>query len=167
LKVAKIIPVLSKHHWLLVTLLFCNALALEALPIFLDRVVPSAYAVLISVVAVLIVGEVIPQAICIGPQQLKIAEKAGPIVNFLMKATAPVSWPIAKLLDMILGEHKITRFNASQLNAIIDMHSKIELDKIEHEVETKDFGNNQTVGLNKTQQAMITGVLNWKSVQAQ
>jgi hypothetical protein len=68
---------------------------------------------------------------------------------------------------MILGEHKITRFNASQLNAIIDMHSKIELDKIEHEVETKDFGKNQTVGLNKTQHAMITGVLNWKSVQAQ
>lgn len=58
--VKKIIPVLKKHHWLLVTLLFCNAMALEALPIFLDKLVPSHYAILISVVAVLIVGEVIP-----------------------------------------------------------------------------------------------------------
>jgi len=113
--VKKIIPVLSKHHWLLVTLLFCNACALEALPIFLDKIVPSTYAILISVVAVLVVGEVIPQAICIGPQQLQIAEKAGPIVNFLMKATFLVSWPIAKVLDYMLGEHKITRYNASQL----------------------------------------------------
>ena len=52
----------------MVTLLFCNALALESLPIFLDAIVPSHYAILVSVVAVLIVGEVIPQAICIGPQ---------------------------------------------------------------------------------------------------
>lgn len=63
-----IMPILESHHWLLVTLLFCNAMALESLPIFLDKVVPSEYAILISVFAVLIVGEVIPQAICIGPQ---------------------------------------------------------------------------------------------------
>ena len=41
-----------------------------------------------------------------------------------MYATAPVSWPIAKVLDMILGEHKLTRFNNSQLRAIVDMHCK-------------------------------------------
>ena len=108
----------------MVTLLFCNALALESLPIFLDAIVPSHYAILVSVVAVLIVGEVIPQAICIGPQQLRIAEIAGPIVRFLMIATSPVSYPLAKILDMLLGEHKATRFNNSQLSAIIEMHSK-------------------------------------------
>jgi len=43
-----------------VTLLFCNAVALETLPIFLDRIVPSAYAILISVIAILFFGEVIP-----------------------------------------------------------------------------------------------------------
>ena len=106
---------LAQHHWLLVTLLLCNAIALEALPIFLDKIVPSAYAVLISVVAILIVGEVIPQAICIGPQQLRIAEIMAPLVQFLMYATSVVSYPLAKALDYILGDHKVTRFNASQL----------------------------------------------------
>ena len=53
-------PILSRHHWLLVTLLLCNALALETLPIFLDRIIPSQYAILLSVTAVLIFGEVVP-----------------------------------------------------------------------------------------------------------
>lgn len=62
-----ILPILKKHHYLLVTLLLANATAMEALPIFLDALVPSFYAVLISVTAVLFFGEIIPQAICIGP----------------------------------------------------------------------------------------------------
>ena len=80
---------------------------------------------------------------------MKIAEKAGPIVNCLMRATFPVSYPIAKILDWILGEHKITRFNASQLSAIIDLHSKHQLDNIKDHIEFRDGGNNQTQGLNK------------------
>lgn len=58
-----VLPVLEDHHYLLVTLLLANALCMEALPIFLDAIVPSAYAILISVIAVLFFGEVIPQAI--------------------------------------------------------------------------------------------------------
>ena len=54
------LPILLKHHWLLSTLLLMNALAMEALPIYLDAIVPSAYAILISVAAVLVFGEVIP-----------------------------------------------------------------------------------------------------------
>lgn len=42
------------------TLLLCNALAMEALPLFLDKVVPSAIAIVISVTAVLIFGEIVP-----------------------------------------------------------------------------------------------------------
>ena len=35
----KILNTLSNHHWLLVTLLVCNAAALETLPLFLDKMV--------------------------------------------------------------------------------------------------------------------------------
>ena len=159
--------ILSDHHWLLVTLLFCNACALEALPIFLDRIVPSAYAVLISVVAVLIVGEVIPQAICIGPRQLQIAEAAGPLVKFLMYATIPVSWPIAKLLDYLLGEHKFGRFNASQFGGLIEMHSLKALKEMEHhnhDYDCESFGSDKdnmkkVVKLRQTQIEFAKGIL--------
>lgn len=50
--------VIHRHHLLLVTLLLANSIAMEALPIFLDRLVPSWAAVLISVTAVLFFGEV-------------------------------------------------------------------------------------------------------------
>jgi metal transporter CNNM len=48
--------VLRNPHWLLVTLLLCNACAMEALPIFLDRILSAWAAVLLSVTAILIFG---------------------------------------------------------------------------------------------------------------
>ena len=53
----RIIPVIEKHHLLLVTLLLSNAAAMEALPIFLDRISSPVAAILISVSMVLFFGE--------------------------------------------------------------------------------------------------------------
>lgn len=53
----RIIPIVEKHHLLLVTLLVGNALAMEALPIFLDRLVGPFFAVVLSVTMVLLFGE--------------------------------------------------------------------------------------------------------------
>ena len=112
---------------MLVTLLLMNAIAMESLPIFLDRVVPSFYAVLISVTVVLVFGEIVPQAICTGPDQLKIAEKMIPMTRFIMTVTYPITYPAALLLDACLGKHLVTRFDNSNLKQIIKLHSKAEL----------------------------------------
>jgi metal transporter CNNM len=56
----RIFPVIDQHHWMLVTLLLCNAAAMETLPIFLDRIFSPAIAVLISVTLILMFGEIIP-----------------------------------------------------------------------------------------------------------
>ncbi len=53
-----------QHHKLLVTLLLVNALAMEALPLFLDVIVPAWVSILLSVSFVLLFGEIIPQALC-------------------------------------------------------------------------------------------------------
>ena len=53
----RILPLVSRHHLLLVTLLLANAAAVEAMPIFLDRVSDPIIAVVVSVTAVLIFGE--------------------------------------------------------------------------------------------------------------
>jgi len=68
------------HHQLLVTLLLLNALANEALPLFIDELVPGLYAILISVTVVLFVGEIIPAAIFTGPSKLKIAASLSGVV---------------------------------------------------------------------------------------
>lgn len=59
-QVSKIMPVIKDKHLLLSTLLLCNALAMESLPIFLDALVPSTWAILISTTLVLIFGEILP-----------------------------------------------------------------------------------------------------------
>ena len=100
-----VLPILSNRHWLLVTLLLSNATAMEALPLFLDKLMPELAAIIVSVTLVLIFGEVLPQAVCTGPDQVKIAAKAAFMTKCLMYVTAPISYPIALLLDKLLGEH--------------------------------------------------------------
>lgn len=47
----RIMPLIRNTHYLLVTLLLSNAAAMEALPIFLDRLVDPLTAILVSVTA--------------------------------------------------------------------------------------------------------------------
>lgn len=110
-----VLQLLLNHHHLLVTLLLMNAIAMESLPIFLDKIVPTFWAILISVTIVLVFGEIVPQAICTGPSQLKIAEKCIPLTKFLMYSTYPITKPMAVLLDLWLGKHGRTRFGNRNL----------------------------------------------------
>ena len=61
--IKKIKNVLKRKHLLLVTLLLANAVAMEALPIFLDSIMPAIAAIILSTTAVLIFGEVLPQVL--------------------------------------------------------------------------------------------------------
>ena len=66
-KSKRIFAVIDNHHWMLVTLLVCNACALETMPLYLDKMVSEVFAIILSVTGVLLFGEVIPMAVCTGP----------------------------------------------------------------------------------------------------
>ncbi|KAK9835839.1 hypothetical protein WJX74_009138 [Apatococcus lobatus] len=119
---ARIQPVVQRPHWTLVTLLLCNAAALEALPIFLDRIVDPVIAIVLSVTAVLLFGEILPQALC-KSYALTIGSHTAWLVRFLMWACGIISWPISKLLDWLLGSEHTALFRRAQLKALVDMHS--------------------------------------------
>ena len=118
----KLIPIINQHHRLLVTLLLMNAVANEALPIFLEKMVPPSVAVLLSVTLVLFFGEIIPSAVFTGPNQLQIASRLTPVVQAAMCLLYPVAGPIAKLLDYILhgdGDEEMNAYNRGELSALI------------------------------------------------
>ena len=115
--------VIKHHHWLLVTLLVANAACMEALPIFLDRMMPSYAAIIASVSAVLFFGEIIPQAICTGPNQLPIASFLAPMTKCLMILLGVISYPISLMLDCLLRHRELNRFNNNDLKALIGLHS--------------------------------------------
>ena len=59
-----IIPIIEKHHILLSTLLIANALALESLPIYVNMILPSYIAIIVSTFLVVFFAEIFPQAYC-------------------------------------------------------------------------------------------------------
>jgi metal transporter CNNM len=119
-RAARVIPILSRHHLLLVTLLLVNAGANEALPIFLSKLVPESISILLSVTCVLLFGEILPSAVFTGPNQLRIAAALTPAVHVLMVVTSPLSYPIAKVLDCWLGaDHDVTRYKRQELKALV------------------------------------------------
>jgi metal transporter CNNM len=67
-----LIPLISRHHLLLVTLLLLNATAMELLPLALDALVPEFVAILLSVTMILFCGEIFPAAILTGMISLLI-----------------------------------------------------------------------------------------------
>ena len=120
----KIYRLVANHHWLLVTLLLCNSFACEAMPIFLSKLVNEMMAVILSVTVLLFVGEIIPQALCTGPNQMKIASFLAPFTYLLMWITYPISYPIAMFMDCIIGVQGKSRFCNSDLKSLIELHMR-------------------------------------------
>ncbi|KAL9430891.1 hypothetical protein AB3S75_026146 [Citrus x aurantiifolia] len=119
---AAILPVVQKQHQLLVTLLLCNACAMEALPIYLDKIFHPFVAVLLSVTFVLAFGEIIPQAIC-SRYGLAVGANFVWLVRILMIICYPIAYPIGKILDAVLGHHDAL-FRRAQLKALVSIHSQ-------------------------------------------
>ena len=103
---SSLLPLVERHphHQVLVTLLLCNSLANEALPIFVDKLAPTWAAVLFSVVFVLVFGEILPSAIFTGPSQLRMAALCAPLVKCVLAVFSPITYPISLLLDHYLPE---------------------------------------------------------------
>lgn len=119
---AAILPVVQKQHQLLVTLLLCNAAAMEALPLYLDKLFNQYVAIILSVTFVLFFGEVIPQAIC-SRYGLAVGANFIYLVRVLMIICYPISYPIGKILDCVLG-HNEALFRRAQLKALVSIHGR-------------------------------------------
>lgn len=117
-------PLVSRHHLLLVTLLLMNSIANEALPLFLNQIVPPVVAVIMSVTAVLIFGEILPSAIFTGPNQLAIGAAMSPLVWLFIYIFWIIAYPISIILDKMLGEEHKGRYNKAEFRALINLHNE-------------------------------------------
>lgn len=63
---AMIMPAIKRHHLLIVTLMIWNIVAIIALPFFLSNLVPDYLAFVLSVVLVVILGQIVPALILRG-----------------------------------------------------------------------------------------------------
>ncbi|SCZ89656.1 BZ3500_MvSof-1268-A1-R1_Chr9g10528 [Microbotryum saponariae] len=123
---AKVLKLLERgKHWVLVVLLLSNVIVNESLPIFLDSVIGGGVgAVVISTGLIVIFGEIIPQAVC-ARYGLRIGAIAAPAVLALMYLEYPIAYPIAKLLDYLLGESHGTLYKKAELKTFVALHRRI------------------------------------------
>ncbi|KAJ5724447.1 hypothetical protein N7493_006175 [Penicillium malachiteum] len=120
---ASVLSLLQRgKHWVLVTLLLSNVITNETLPIVLDRTLGGGWpAVLGSTALIVIFGEIVPQSICVR-YGLPIGAWMAPCVLVLMYIMSPVAWPVAKLLDKLLGEDHGTIYKKAGLKTLVTLH---------------------------------------------
>ncbi|KAF8168560.1 hypothetical protein B0H34DRAFT_793142 [Crassisporium funariophilum] len=118
----KVLKLLQKgRHWVLVVLLLGNVIVNESLPIFLDNALGGGVAAIaISTTAIVIFG-VIPQAISVR-YGLYVGATCAPLVLLLMFIFAPIAYPIAKLLDYVLGADKHQTYKKAELKSFLQFH---------------------------------------------
>ncbi|GAA5825804.1 hypothetical protein JCM3770_002110 [Rhodotorula araucariae] len=120
---AKVIKLLDRgRHWVLVVLLLSNVVVNESLPIFLDSILGGGVgAVALSTTAIFIFGEIIPQSVC-ARYGLRIGAVAAPFVLGLMYLEFPIAYPIAKLLDRLLGQEQGVTYKKAELKTFVGLH---------------------------------------------
>ena len=101
--VGKVLSLLKNRHQFLCTLLVFNVICAECLPLLMDTIMPKWLSLLLSVTFVLLAGEVIPAGIFTGPQRLDIARRLVGFSKFLQFVFSPVAYPLAKMLDYLVG----------------------------------------------------------------
>lgn len=96
-------------------------MAMEALPIFLDALLPAWASVLISVTLILAFGEIIPQALCTR-YGLSVGAKMAGVVRVLLIVFFPIAYPISKILDWLLGKGHFALMRRAELRTLVDFH---------------------------------------------
>ncbi|XP_053181070.1 metal transporter CNNM4 [Scomber japonicus] len=111
----KIEPIRRKGNYLLCSLLLGNVLVNTTLTILLDDLTNSGLgAVVASTVGIVIFGEIVPQALC-SRHGLAVGANTIMVTKLFMLLTLPLSWPISKLLDCVLGQEIGTVYNREKL----------------------------------------------------
>ena len=121
-RASKLLPLLTRQHLTLVTLLIANASAMTALPIFLEKLLNPVVSLIVSVTAVLAFGEVIPQATFV-KHAIPVGAFFAYFVWFFIGVTFVISYPVSKLLDIAVGR-KAEVMEREQLGEFLRLHGE-------------------------------------------
>ncbi|XP_017785691.1 PREDICTED: metal transporter CNNM4 isoform X2 [Nicrophorus vespilloides] len=114
----KIQPVRNHGNYLLCSILLGNVLVNSTFTILLDDLTSGVIAVISSTLAIVMFGEITPQAIC-SRHGLAIGAKTIVITKLVMAVTFPLSYPISKILDVLLGEEIGSVYTRERLKELV------------------------------------------------
>ena len=129
----KVYSVRKRGNLLLCTLLLGNVAVNSALAIFLGNISSGFIAGLIATGLIVIFGEIIPQA-SFARYALIVGAKTAWLVKIFIIILLPICWPIAWILNKVLGEEMTTVYSKKELMKIVEEHksskdSSIDIDE--------------------------------------
>ncbi len=130
----KVYEVRKNGNLLLCTLLIGNVAVNAALSIFLGSIASGFTAGLIATTLIVIFGEILPQA-TFSRYALKIGSKLAFIVKIFIFILLPITWPLARILDWILGEEMPTIYSKRELAKLIEDHENSRDSEIDEDEE--------------------------------
>ena len=125
-------PIRKKGNYLLCTILLSNVMINSTTTVLLDQLTTGLIAVITSTLSIVILGDIIPQAIC-SRHGLAVGAKTIFITYFFMIVTFPLSYPISKVLDWLLGDEIGQVYDRQKLMEFIKVttdYSHLEPDEV-------------------------------------
>ena len=147
----KILPVRKHGNFLLCSILLGNVLVNNSMTITLDSLTGGGgiYAVVFSTLAIVVFGEILPQSLC-SRHGLAIGAYTIWLTKLFMLITSPLSYPLSKLLDFILG---------TEIGTVYDKQKLLELIKV-----TENLTDLEKDEVNMVQGALVLSRKNVKDV---
>ena len=130
----KVYKIRKNGNLLLCTLLIGNVAVNSALSIFLGSIASGFIAGLIATSLIVVFGEIIPQA-AFSRYALVLGSKMSWLVRTFIFIFYPITWPMAKMLDIVLGEEMPTVYSKHELIKLIEDHEDLKESDIDEEEE--------------------------------
>ena len=118
----KIKPLLNKRHWLSSTLFIFIKSSLIYIVLFLENAFERKLSIIIGLVLIITIDTIIPQTFINTSNQVSFACKLYNLTYSLMLVSCPITYPLSKLLERLLGEKHKYRLLNSDIKALIELH---------------------------------------------
>lgn len=110
----RVLPLRKRGNFLLCSIVLANVLANSLGTVLLDSLMHGLFAVIGSTVMIVVMGEIVPQAIC-SRYGLVIGARTHLITWGSMLITGVISYPLGFILNKILGEEVPASYSRDQI----------------------------------------------------
>jgi metal transporter CNNM len=132
----QVLPFRKNFHLSLAAILISNVASISGTSLLLDNRFNGVVAEIGSTLLIVVLGEVLPQAL-FARYALKLCAQLAPLLRVMIIITYPVAKPLQLLLDKLFGEETLHLQTRRELGVLIAEHSKAaesELDDDEVEI---------------------------------